>query len=144
MHWSVTTIHMNWSFATINGLVCYCLKYIGLLQPPMDGSVQPYMYVTTINGLVCYNHQSLLLLQPPITCSVTAISGLEELVLIYPAFGDFEATLFNVASATWERSLQTKEVNEQLDETISKFLILLSPYFLLRAAHKTLEWLIYK
>ena len=76
--------------------------------------------------------------------SVPALSGLETLETVDPTFGEFEATLFNSASHNWERSLQTKEVNDQLDETVSQFLVQLSPYFLLRAAHKTLEWLIYK
>ena len=43
-----------------------------------------------------------------------------------------------------ERSIQTKEVNDKLDEVIEEFLCLLSPYFLLKPAHKTLEWLIYR
>ena len=72
------------------------------------------------------------------------MSGLEELSNIDSAFNNYEDTLFNASSQNWERAIQTKEVNEKLDETIGKFLVHLSPYFLLKSAHKALEWLIYR
>ena len=70
------------------------------------------------------------------------LNGLDELKVIEPAFSTFDNSLFCDTSKSLERSLQTKEVNEKLDKHISKFLQYLSPYFLLKPAHKVLEWLI--
>ncbi|XP_075780923.1 HEAT repeat-containing protein 1 [Pelodiscus sinensis] len=71
-------------------------------------------------------------------------TGLEELMGIDPSFEMFHSTLFSLASKGLERSVQTKAVNEQLDENISSFLIHLSPYFMLKPAQKCLEWLIHR
>ena len=71
-------------------------------------------------------------------------NGLEELESIDETFEEFEQTLFNDTSQDWERSLQTKDINEKLDETIEEFLIKVSPYLLIKSVHKTLEWLIYR
>ena len=70
------------------------------------------------------------------------INGLEELKVIEPGFSTFDNSLFGDTSKSLERTLQSKEVNEKLDKHISKFLQYLSPYFLLKPAHKVLEWLI--
>ncbi|KAG9484188.1 hypothetical protein GDO78_009869 [Eleutherodactylus coqui] len=69
-------------------------------------------------------------------------TGLEELIGIDDSFAIFEETLFSSTSKTMERSVQTKAVNEQLDESISLFLTHLSPYFMLKPAQKCMEWLI--
>uniref|UniRef100_A0A670XUW0 HEAT repeat-containing protein 1 n=1 Tax=Pseudonaja textilis TaxID=8673 RepID=A0A670XUW0_PSETE len=71
-------------------------------------------------------------------------TGLEELIGIDPSFEIFETTLFSQISKGLERSVQTKAVNQQLDENISLFLIHLSPYFMLKPAQKCLEWLIHR
>ncbi|XP_015227293.1 PREDICTED: HEAT repeat-containing protein 1 [Cyprinodon variegatus] len=71
-------------------------------------------------------------------------TGLEELLGIEPAFLEFQETLFSPASLTLERSVQSKEVNEKLDAGISLFLTRLCPYFLLKPAHKCIEWLIHR
>ncbi|KAM7370301.1 hypothetical protein PAMP_009861 [Pampus punctatissimus] len=71
-------------------------------------------------------------------------TGLEELLGIEPVFLEFQDTLFSRASLTLERSIQSKEVNEKLDAGISLFLIRLCPYFLLRPAHKCIEWLVHR
>ena len=74
-----------------------------------------------------------------------ALNGLEQLKLIDErVFSTFEDTLFNSTSITFERSIQTKELNDNLNSEIKRFLIHLSPYFLLKPSHKTLEWLVYK
>lgn len=70
------------------------------------------------------------------------ISGLNELISLYEGFRLYEDTLFNISSKDFERAVQTKEVNENLDQTIEKFLLQLSPYLLLQSAHKALEWLV--
>ena len=71
-------------------------------------------------------------------------NGLEELESIDGIFLEFADSLFGDSAATFQRSVQTKEVNEMLDTRIRKFLIHLSPYCLLKPAHKTLEWLIHR
>ncbi|XP_026206305.1 HEAT repeat-containing protein 1 isoform X3 [Anabas testudineus] len=71
-------------------------------------------------------------------------TGLEELLGIEPAFLEFQDTLFSRASQTLERSVQSKEVNEKLDAGISLFLTRLCPYFLLKPAHKCIEWLVHR
>ncbi|CAJ1081349.1 HEAT repeat-containing protein 1 isoform X2 [Xyrichtys novacula] len=71
-------------------------------------------------------------------------TGLEELLGIEPAFLEFQDTLFSRASLTLERSVQSKEVNEKLDAGISLFLTRLCPYFLLKPAHKCIEWLLHR
>ncbi|XP_070257448.1 HEAT repeat-containing protein 1 isoform X1 [Myotis yumanensis] len=78
------------------------------------------------------------------TAFAIGCTGLEELLGIDPAFEQFEAPLFSQLAKTLARSVQTKAVNKQLDENISLFLIHLSPYFLLKPAHKCLEWLIHR
>lgn len=54
----------------------------------------------------------------------------------------YENTLFSLSSKNFERAMVNKEVNENLDITIERFLLQLSPYLLLQSAHKALEWLI--
>ncbi|KAM7381034.1 hypothetical protein PAMA_012054 [Pampus argenteus] len=71
-------------------------------------------------------------------------TGLEELLGIEPVFLEFQDTLFSQASLTLERSIQSKEVNEKLDAGISLFLTRLCPYFLLKPAHKCIEWLVHR
>ncbi|KAM9838096.1 HEAT repeat-containing protein 1 [Aulostomus maculatus] len=71
-------------------------------------------------------------------------TGLEELLGIEPAFLEFQDSLFNRASITLERSVQSKEVNKKLDADISLFLTRLCPYFLLKPAHKCIEWLVHR
>ena len=71
-------------------------------------------------------------------------NGFEALCSIDPGFEEFERVLFSDTSLNFERSIQTKEVNDSLNVTIQRFLIRLSPYFLLSPAHKALEWLVHR
>ena len=74
-----------------------------------------------------------------------AMNGLEQLKSIDPeTFDSFELTLFNSSSVSFERAVQTRQVNETLDIELRRFLIHLSPYFMLKSAHKVFEWLIYR
>eukprot|EP01116_Phalansterium_solitarium_P009960 TRINITY_DN242_c8_g1_i1.p1 TRINITY_DN242_c8_g1~~TRINITY_DN242_c8_g1_i1.p1 ORF type:complete len:1258 (+),score=531.04 TRINITY_DN242_c8_g1_i1:47-3775(+) len=68
--------------------------------------------------------------------------GLTELLKLDERFVPFEQTLFGHDGKNVERLLQTNEVNKRLDESVAAFLRLLSPFFLLRPAHKALEYLI--
>uniref|UniRef100_A0A182PPT4 HEAT repeat-containing protein 1 n=1 Tax=Anopheles epiroticus TaxID=199890 RepID=A0A182PPT4_9DIPT len=70
------------------------------------------------------------------------VSGLEELMQMHGAFGQFEDTLFDKKAIELQRSVENKEVNEKLNNNIQKFFYHLSPYFMLQPAHKCLEWLI--
>ncbi|XP_060600074.1 HEAT repeat-containing protein 1-like [Ruditapes philippinarum] len=72
------------------------------------------------------------------------LNGLEELETIDEDFSEFETSLFGDSSLMFERSVQTKEINAKLDKTIQKFLIHVSPYCLLKPAHKAIEWLIHR
>ncbi|XP_029842706.2 HEAT repeat-containing protein 1 [Ixodes scapularis] len=78
------------------------------------------------------------------TAFAIGVTGLEELVLLNEEFAEFERSLFSESSKFVERSVKTKAENVELDESIEEFLLLLSPYFLLRPAHKALEWLVYR
>lgn len=72
------------------------------------------------------------------------LDGLEELKKLNPGFSQFENTLFCVTSKDFERSVQSEESNKKLNKVIKRFLLHLSPYFLVNSAHKALEWLIYR
>ena len=71
------------------------------------------------------------------------ISGQNGLAALGVEFEEFEASLFG-QSAGFERSIQTREVNEQLDKELDLFLIRLSPYLPLKSAQEALEWVIYR
>ena len=74
-----------------------------------------------------------------------AMNGLEQLKLIDPeTFESFELTLFSSSSISFERAIQTKQVNDKLDQELRRFLIHLSPYFMLKSAHKVFEWLVFR
>lgn len=70
------------------------------------------------------------------------LSGLKELIALYEGFRIFEDTLFSLSSKDFERAVQSKEVNQNLDQAVEKFLLQISPYLLLQSAHKALEWLV--
>lgn len=70
------------------------------------------------------------------------LSGLNELIALCPEFTVYQDTLFSISSKDFERAVQSKELNRNLNQTIEKFLLQLSPYFLLQSSHKALEWLI--
>lgn len=69
-------------------------------------------------------------------------SGLQDLIALNPSFVQFEATLFDKNTLELQRAVESTEVNKHLDGTIRKFMVHLSPYFLLQPTHKCLEWLI--
>lgn len=73
---------------------------------------------------------------------ITGQTGLEELITLCDLFEEFRGTLFADSSLNFERSVHDEKLNKKLNAGINKFLCLLSPYFLLSAAHKALEWLI--
>lgn len=76
------------------------------------------------------------------TVFALALNGLDELKLVNVQFEKFETFLFSESSKHVERSLQSQELNDKLDDNIRDYLRFLSPYILLKPAHKTLEWLI--
>jgi len=71
-------------------------------------------------------------------------SGLEELQKLSSVFDEFQGTLFAQSSINFERAVQNATLNKQLDAEIAKFLLLATPYFLLNACHKALEWLVFR
>ncbi|KAG8229732.1 hypothetical protein J437_LFUL007907, partial [Ladona fulva] len=70
------------------------------------------------------------------------LSGLRELQELNPEFHAFENSLFDVTSVGVQRAVLERDTNDLLDENINRFLSLLSPYVLLKPAHRALEWLI--
>uniref|UniRef100_A0A1X7V946 HEAT repeat-containing protein 1 n=1 Tax=Amphimedon queenslandica TaxID=400682 RepID=A0A1X7V946_AMPQE len=73
------------------------------------------------------------------------LNGLEELISINPSFNKYRYTdtLFSEASRDFERSILTQEAVKKVEESISRFLRLLSPYFIIFMpcpAHKCLEF----
>ena len=51
-----------------------------------------------------------------------AMNGLEQLKLIDPeTFESFELTLFSSSSISFERAIQTKQVNDKLDQELRRF-----------------------
>ena len=74
-----------------------------------------------------------------------ALSGLNELASIESTCNDFQLTLFAETSKSLDRSTLSKEENGDLNEEINYFLFkIVSPYFLMTATHKVIEWLIFK
>lgn len=71
-------------------------------------------------------------------------NGFEELCSLDEGFAEYESSLFSDSALWFERSIQNKEVNEQLDKTIDSFLLRLSPFLQLSSAKKALEWLIHR
>ncbi|XP_076462291.1 HEAT repeat-containing protein 1-like isoform X2 [Babylonia areolata] len=72
------------------------------------------------------------------------LNGLEELSTLDETFEEYETTLFSSTALFFERSVETKEVNEQLDRSIDTFLLKLSPFLRFTCAQNALEWLIHK
>jgi U3 small nucleolar RNA-associated protein 10 len=72
------------------------------------------------------------------------VNGLAELAALDPRVAVYEPTLFHPRLRTLDRALETREVNAQLDAELEGLLVLLSPHFLLKPAHKVLEWLVRK
>ena len=76
------------------------------------------------------------------TIHALATNGLEELITLEPTFAEFESSLFSESCKTFERTVETRHVVQQVDTALARFLRKLSPFFLLKPAHKCLEWLI--
>lgn len=70
------------------------------------------------------------------------LAGIQDLINFNDAFEEYRTTLFDESSKDVERSVETSEINDKLNENIRKFFCHLSPYFLLKPAHQCLEWLI--
>ena len=69
-------------------------------------------------------------------------SGLQELGSIDPTVLSFRETLFSEDCKEYDRSSATAEEERRLDDELGRFLLHLSPYFLLKPAHCCLEWLV--
>ena len=70
------------------------------------------------------------------------LAGFSELCRAEPAFRSFEGTLFSTSAMEFDRDLQSAEVNKQLDASLDAFLAALSPHYLLKGAHKAMEFLV--
>ncbi len=70
------------------------------------------------------------------------LEGLQDLVKHDGRFASFLNSLFSEEANRINRESRNMEYNKYLNELISKLLLLLSPYFLLNAAHQVLEYMI--
>ena len=73
-----------------------------------------------------------------------AKDGLEELKAVEPSFSKFEIVLFGENTLEMHRATMTKQQSDSLNGTLRTYLRLMSPYFMMKASHKCLEWLIRK
>jgi U3 small nucleolar RNA-associated protein 10 len=73
---------------------------------------------------------------------VIGINGAQQLCEYDSRFTPLIDILFSANSKKGNRELETKHANEELDAHLSKFLLLLGPYFQLKPAHMALEYLI--
>ncbi|EFC43739.1 hypothetical protein NAEGRDRAFT_80021 [Naegleria gruberi] len=73
---------------------------------------------------------------------VIGADGLKELIRLDQRFGPFQESLFHPSSVDRNREMETKSENEKLDKQVETFMLLLSPYFLLKASHKAIEYLV--
>lgn len=71
-----------------------------------------------------------------------ALEGLRELVELDPVFQKYERSLFAPSSVGFDRFLQTKKANDELNRTIENFLSLIGVRLLLKSSLKALEWLV--
>ncbi|XP_047485960.1 HEAT repeat-containing protein 1-like [Penaeus chinensis] len=71
-------------------------------------------------------------------------AGFQDLLEINNEFRKFKDPLFGKAARDLQRAVETKEVNQKLDDAIEGFLLLLSPYLEKQASLKALEWLIHR
>jgi len=93
-------------------------------------------------------------------CYCVGKSGLDELLVmirrtnsaqhtaVNKRFHQFGSILFS-SCVDFERSIQTREVNDRLDQVIRSFLIEISAYLYMKPTkmsppHKALEWLVYR
>lgn len=59
-----------------------------------------------------------------------------------PAFAAYESSIYSIKAKETDRQQLTRAENAELDATITSFLRLLSPYYLLKPAQKALEYLV--
>ena len=72
-----------------------------------------------------------------------AVTALNELCTINQTFKKYEDLLFQKSQINFDRTLQGQKFNSKLDDVLKKYLIELSPYYMMKSAQKTLEWLIH-
>ncbi|CAG7837073.1 unnamed protein product [Allacma fusca] len=74
------------------------------------------------------------------------LEGLKELYEINQGLfsGYFDSVIFNEAAKSLERAVQDKDTNERLDKVINEFLVAISPYMMIKAPLKCMEWLVYR
>ncbi|CDK26324.1 unnamed protein product [Kuraishia capsulata CBS 1993] len=71
-----------------------------------------------------------------------SLEAFEELCSLDNRITGFKDSIFSEASVRIDRLVQTKEQNEDLDNTIEAFLSLVSPFFNLSIAIRAIEWLV--
>ena len=79
---------------------------------------------------------------------VRKTSSAQQHITVNERFHQFSSILFS-SCIDFERSIQTREVNDRLDQVIRSFLIEISAYLYMKPTkmsppHKALEWLVYR
>lgn len=73
------------------------------------------------------------------------LDGLEELGQLDPeGFRRFEAGLFAESAVRVQRAVLGKAENARVDAEVEAFCLQAGPFFLLKATHKALEWLLFR
>lgn len=73
-----------------------------------------------------------------------ALKGLDELIQKNKSLAKYRNLLFNKDTISFNRATCSKEVNQKLDRVLLDYLIEISPYFLMRPAQQTIEWLVHR
>ena len=71
-----------------------------------------------------------------------AVNSFYELCRGDAGLSSFEDSLFSLGSVRVDRELEDQDFNDALDKKLNAFLLLLSAHFLLRPAHRVLEYLV--
>jgi U3 small nucleolar RNA-associated protein 10 len=72
------------------------------------------------------------------------LSGLEQLRKVDRSLADYEEKLFDQSSIVLNRAILSKQENDELNESLERMIIYLSPYFNHQGCKQVLEWLIHK
>jgi hypothetical protein len=72
------------------------------------------------------------------------LSGLEQLRKVDRSLADYEEKLFDMSAIVLNRAMLSKEENDELNESLERMIVYLSPYFNHQGCKQVLEWLIHK
>lgn len=74
----------------------------------------------------------------------SGLNGITKLKLLDEQFDEYEPELFHLSRLHFQRGMQLREEEDELNMSLERMITRLSPYFHLNACMQVLEWLIYK